>query len=523
VKENRLVIGLDSSTTACKAVVWDARGKAVAEARAAQPMLRPRPAWHEQPADSWWSAAADALRAAVRQVDPARLAGLSISTQRETFTGADACGSPLGNALLWMDERAREVMPGLRAQAGAQAVHAATGKPLSANLTLSKLFWLRAFQPDLLDRFERVLDVHAFLALRLTGRCATSWACADPTGLFNIHKNAWDADLVGMTGLQVEQFPEALPVGALVGEVTAEAARATGLPEGLPVFAGAGDGQAAGFGLGVCKPGAAYLALGTSIITGAYSDTCLVDPAFRTMYGALPGSYALEAVLLGGAYTVSWFFEKFAAQEALAAPALSAAAPPLTAQKIEAIESAAAHLPPGAQGLTLVPYWNSVMNPYWDASASGIVVGWRGVHGPEHLYRAILEGTALELRLHIEGIEAALGRPVERLRAAGGGSQSPLWRRIIADVTGRPVERADTTEASALGAGMLAALGAGLFPDPLAAVAAMARPAVQVVQPNPGAQAFYTRLYEDVYRTLYPSVRTALARLADLTDAAESI
>ncbi len=503
-----LIIGLDASTTACKAVLLDAQGQTLAAASALLPMRKPRPAWHEQPAQTWWSAACQALRQVAAQVDPARLGGLSIAAQRETFVVTGAQAEPLADALLWMDERCRELLPEINRRLDGQRIHQETGKPLSANLSLGKLIWLKEFQPDLFARIARVLDVHAFLAYHLTGRFATSWGCADPMGLFDMPRQAWDARLIEAAGLSVAQFPEALPPGALVGELTAAAARATGLPQGLPLFAGLGDGQAAGLGVCAAQPGESYLNLGTAVITGTYSPDYRVDPAFRTMFGGVPGSYLLETVLLGGTYTINWFLDNFAAP---------AEDPSRRIQQVEAFDAAAAQIPPGAEGLTLVPYWNSVMNPYWDASASGIVVGWRGVHTPAHLFRAILEGIAFELRLHVSGVEAALQQPIERFIAVGGGAHSSIWRQIIADVTGRPVYRADAPEASALGAGILAAAGLGWYPDVLSAAQAMTRIQPDPHHPDPARQVFYSRLYEEVYRHLFPALQAYLSHLADLT------
>jgi xylulokinase len=503
-----LVIGLDSSTTACKAVVWDLRGNALATGRASLPMLKPHPSWHEQPAESWWSAALQALRAITVQVDPDRLAAICVATQRETFVLADDIGQPLHNALLWMDERCRELLPEIDHLYGKERIHQETGKPLSANLSLGKLYWLGKMQPELFKSTPRVLDVHAYLSHRLTGRFATSWGCADPMGLFDMRRNCWNTNLIEAIGLRVEQFPEAFPVGTLIGKILPDAARLSGLPAGLPLVAGIGDGQAAGLGVGAARPGEAYLNLGTAVVSGAYSDHYLVNPAFRTMYGGIPGSYSLETVLLGGTYTITWFIENFSGL------ATSGQDPSTSPEAV--LEAAAANIPPGSLGLILVPYWNSAMNPYWDASASGIVVGWRGIHQPAHLYRAILEGIAFEQRLHMEGVEDALQQPVSRYIAVGGGARSRLWRQIIADVTSRLVYHADVSEATALGAGILAAAGSGLSPSVFDAAQAMTRIAAQAEEPDPDRHSYYSLLYKDVYRPLFPALQTYLDRLAKL-------
>ena len=407
------VIGLDSSTTACKAIVWDCSGRAVSEGRVGLPLSRPRPAWHEQPAEAWWQAAAGALRQATSQIDASRVAAVCIAMQRETFVPVDERCQPLRPAIVWMDERSRSILPGLGEQLGRERFHQTTGKPFSGNLAPGKIAWLREHEPEVFRRTAYYLDVHAFLAYHLTGRVATSWGCADPLGLFDMKNHAWAVDVLEGIGVRGEQMPEALPPGTMLGEVTPAAAAACGLPAGLPVVAGIGDGQACALGAGVTRGGESYLNLGTAVVSGTCSDHYLASPAYRTTFAGIPGSYLLETVLLGGTYTVTWFVETFGqAGEATGLPAEAG------------WEAAAQEVPPGALGLLLVPYWNSAMNPYWDASASGVVAGWRGVHRRQHLYRAILEGIAFEQRLQTEGVEAAIGQAVERYIAVGGGARA---------------------------------------------------------------------------------------------------
>jgi sugar (pentulose or hexulose) kinase len=504
-----LVLGLDSSTTACKAIIVHMQGNVVSAGRADLPIEKPRASWHEQPAESWWESACRALREAASGIDRERLAGMAIAAQRETFVPTDESGHPLANALLWMDERCRDLLPEIGCKYGRESIHRESGKPLSANLSLGKLYWLHQKHPHLLRRDVRILDVHSFLARRLTGRFVTSWGCADPTGLFNTERKAWNAPLIRAIGLREDQFPEALAPAGLIGEISTQAAALSGLPPGLPLVVGIGDGQAAGLGACVVSPAESYLNLGTAIVSGTFSDRYLVNSAFRTMTGGIPGTYVLETVLLGGTYTVSWFIENFSG---LARSALADGRSPE-----DVLEAAAAEIPPGADGLVLVPYWNSAMNPYWDAAASGIVVGWRGIHQAAHFYRAILEGIAFEQRLHTLGVESALGQEIERFVAVGGGAKSPLWCQIIADVTGKSVFRAATSEAAALGAAILAAAGVGLHPDVQTAARAMTGLDSRCFIPVPERRAFYERLYQDVYRSLFPSLQKYLGALDNLS------
>ena len=164
----------------------------------------------------------------------------------------------------------------------------------------------------------------------------------------------------------------------------------------------------------------------------------------------------------------------------------------------------------------LVPYWNSVLGPYWDAAASGIVVGWRGHHQLPHLYRAILEGIAFEQHLGTLSVENAVGQSVNRYIAMGGGAQSDLWCQIIADITDKPVYRAATTEAAALGAGILAATAAGCYSDIRQAAQEMTHILPQSFEPDPARHEFYNRLFEEVYRPLFPALQPYLDHLASI-------
>jgi sugar (pentulose or hexulose) kinase len=499
------VIGIDSSTTACKAIAWDAHGTALAEGRATYPLLEPQPTWYEQDACDWWRGTCAALKDLSSRIDLSRAEALCITHQRESFVVVDTTGLPLRNAILWLDERSRRQVDYLINTFGRDHIHQVTGKPPSMNPALPKIVWLIQNEPDVIRRTAKILDVHAYLIYRLTGQFRTSLACADPQGLVDMRAQTWAVDLIRGLNLRLDQFSELVQPGAPIGLVSSCAAAECGLPAGLPIFAGAGDGQCAGLGTNAAIPERAYLNLGTAVVSGVISPQYLANPAFRTLYAPIPGNFYLESVIRGGVFMISWFADKFASE--MRAGSLSPE---------DFFGSAAAQVPPGSQGLMLVPYWNNVMNPYWDAAASGIMVGWTGAHGREHFYRAILEGIAYEQRLASEGVMNALGRPINEFVALGGGSRSPLWCQILADVTHLPVQRSGSTEATCLGAGILAAAGVGWYPDILTAANAMTHTA-QRFEPQPENQAIYDRLFKEVYLHLFPTLQPLVDRLTDIS------
>lgn len=489
-----LVVGIDCSTTACKAIAWDAAGVAVAEGRAPIELDNPEPDGWQQDAEQWWQALGHACRALSADVDVMRVGALCVTNQRETFVVTDERGAPLHPALVWMDARCTRQVDAAVAALGRQRIHQLSGKPPCTTPSMYKLMYLLERQPDLRDLRLRLHDVHSFVGWRLTGRFATSLAAADPTGLIDMQARCWSAPLLEQVGLTTEQLAELVEPGDALGTLTEEAARHCGLPAGLTVVAGAGDGQCAGLGAGIVTPGRAYLNLGTAVVSGVLSSSYRCDDAFRTLYAA-SGGYFLETDLQGGAFTVSWLINKLLRDgEARSYD-----------EVLTQLEQEARALPAGSDGLVLVPYWNGVMNPYWDDEATGLMLGLRGSHGPAHLYRAVLEGIALEQRLHLQGVEEATDRIAE-LIVMGGGSRSELWCQILADVLGRPIVRAGSTEATALGAGILAAAHSGLHSDVVTASRSMTSTAERFEPTGEGA--FYDALYREVYAGLYPAVQS---------------
>ena len=502
-----LVVGVDSSTTACKAIAWDATGRAVAEGRAAFDLISPNPNWYEQNANDWWTSLCDCLQTVVSQVGEDRIAALCITHQRESFVLVDEHCHPIHNAVLWLDGRAKREVGWLGDNIGVDEIHRVTGKVPGTVLALPKMLWFLNHHPDVVKRAYRVMDVHAFLIYHLTGHWRTGLPCADPMGLVNMQTGEWAFDLIERVGFRAEQFVEIVPPGDVIGAVTPSAAEKTGLPAGLPVIAGAGDGQSAGLGANITGPGKAYLNLGTAVVSGAYSDEYVYSKAFRTLCSPLAGTFVPEQVLAGGTFTVSWFVSEFT-------PDISV--PDLNLSTEEILGLAASKVPPGSLGLITVPYWNGVMPPYWDAKATGITVGWTGAHRREHFYRSIMEGIAFEHRLAMEGVEKATEQKLGQYIVMGGGSRSDVWCQIVADVSNVVVKRAQTSEATNLGAGILAAAAAGWYGSVQQAADAMTG-TTDEFQPDANTHTTYDQLFKEVYTGLFPALRQHIDRLSELT------
>ena len=376
------VIGVDCSTTAVKAIAFDADGRAIAEGRAQLARSSPSPGWAEQSAADWWTATCIALRSLTERLiglgaGPAD--GIAITHQRESFVCLDALGTEVRPAILWLDTRAGDQI----ARFGGPEIHALSGKPPSTTPSLYKLIWLHENEPRSLEATAMVADTHAYLVWRLTGRWATSTASADPMSLLDMSSFTWSDRLLDLAGLSSDRLPELVAPGSVIATVSTEASAQTGLPLGLPVVAGGGDGQCAGLGAAVLEPDQVYLSLGTSLTIGVQSEEYSVSPSYRTLASPVAGSYTLEGLVASGMLSLAWLRENVRGL-------------PDSADAVEALTRMAQTSVPGSKGLLFLPYLTSAETPYWDSAARAAFVGLGDYHDVGDMAHAVYEGLALE-------------------------------------------------------------------------------------------------------------------------------
>lgn len=500
-----LVIGIDASTTASKAIAWTAGGEAVAEGRAPLALANPKPLHFEQDPADWWRSVRIALRAVMDHIDPARIAGLAISNQRESVGFFTEEGEAVRPAILWLDERTKPQVRALSERLGAGEIHRISGKPPDVTPSIYRCLWMAEHEPENFAATQRVSESHGYLAHCLTGRWVTSTASADPLGLMDMANDRWSEVLLSAVGLRREQMPDLCRPGQVMGRLTAQAAAETGLPEGIPVVAGGGDGQCAGTGVNVLEPERAYINLGTAAVSGSYGKAYRHDPAFRTMGAVAETGFIYESCVRTGTFLVDWMVRELFNIDPRQEPGI-----------FETLEAEAAASTIGSNGLMLVPYWSGVMTPYWDTAARGVIAGLSAWHTRGDVYRAVLEGLVLEMAMATDQI-AAVGGPITHYVAIGGGASSDLWCQILADCSARPVHRLETVEASCLGAAMAAAAGAGLFGSIGEASRAMSGSPQRTFTPDAAASARYAEL-RAIHRDLWPRLADWNRRLVDFAE-----
>jgi sugar (pentulose or hexulose) kinase len=499
---DRLVIGIDSSTQSTKAVAWDRSGCAVASGSAPIPIANPRPDHFVQDPSEWWHSCCSALRLCLDQVDPSRVDAIAIAHQRETVAFLNEKAESIYPAILWLDERSRGNVVSLAESIGVGTIHRITGRYPDLTPTIYKFDWMRQNEPEVYAKTACFADVQCYLGYCLTGGpFRTGWLSADSFGIYDVVERQWSHLLLEATDLSVARLPATLPPGTLLGSISRKAAGQTGLREGLPTFVAGGDGAYAGLGTDCTRTDRAYVNLGTAVVSGAWSPEYRYDRAWRTLLAAQGEGYVFESVLRTGAFLVNWFVDQFVPDGRK------------DAGVFDRLEAAAREIPIGCDGLMIQPYWSGVMDPYWDVSARGVTFGQSGSHKPAHFYRAILEGITLDQVMRTRAMEVASGQQIDHYIAIGGGAKSQLWRQMLSDASGKRVLISDTVEASALGAGMTAAFGAGWFSSISEAAHKMSGE-TQTIEPHAQASELYGSLLE-IYQDLYDASAGINRRLVD--------
>ena len=489
-----VVIGLDCSTTATKAIAFDRNGNVVARAHLPIPLYSPEPNYFEQDSSDWWTSAQQTLRSITRQVPPERISALAISAQRETFVPLTRDGTPLRRAIIWLDERCKDEVESFSRTIGKRSMLTITGKPADYAPVVYRLAWMKHHETSLFRKIGMICDVHAFMVWKLAKQFRTSWASADPTGLFDLRRKKWSDLILQSLELSESQLPTTYRPGTIVGKVSKEASAVTGLSTETAVVAGGGDGQAAGLGSNALAPERAYLNLGTAVVAGIYGKRYRTSKAFRTMCSCSDEGYYYECSLRAGTFAFDWFIRNILRID-----------PSKHSDIYRLLEEEARQVPVGSDGLFYLPYLCGVMNPYWDVDAKGAFIGLSSVHTRGHLYRSILEGIAFEQLLAVTAVERNIGTLVKEFVAIGGGAANNVWCQIMADVTGRNICIPENTEASALGAAIAAAVGSGWYRTFKEAANEMSR-IKQSITPEQKSRKKYRTLFAK-YHKIYPSLK----------------
>lgn len=511
-----LVLAIDVGTQSCRALAFDARGELVDRSRVPYdpPYVSPNPGLAERDPDAFWTDLGAACRGlwAQGRVSPERVAAVCMTFQRNTVIHLGDDDRPLRPAIVWLDQRRCTRPPPLPLHWRLAFRLAGAAETVEAFQAESEANWVAQNEPDIHRRTRRLAFLSGYLTLRMTGEFADALACQVGYLPFDFKRLAWSDPLDwkwSALAIPRDRLPTLVPPSRPIGTVTASASAHTGIPPGLPVISGGSDKACEVLGCGCLAPHQGCIGYGTTatlnIDSPRYVEPVRLVPPYPS---AQPGHYNLEYQIFRGFWMVTWFKEQFAQIEGQRAAERGIAAEAL-------LEEEARQVPAGSLGLVLQPFWTpGVRHP--GPEGKGAIIGFGAAHRKPHMYRALLEGLAYELRSGRERIEARTGIPVTEVTVCGGGSRSDLALQIVADVFRLPARRPAHDEASGLGAAVLGAWGAGLHPDLHSAVASMTRPGA-TFDPIPDHVARYEDLYREVYSPLYGRLRSLYRAIQRIT------
>ena len=499
------LLGVDMGTSSCKAVAFSESGAVVASSAAAYVRRGGSDVGDELDAAVFWSSFVEVVRRTAEASKKDKIEALAISAHGETIIPIDDRGEPCGPALLNRDNRSGPQIPAWEQRFGRDAIYAITGLPVHSMYSLPKLLWLKENRAEIFSRARKFVTVADFLLMRMGVPQFVDYTMASRIMGFDIARLNWSEELLGFVGLSSANFSGVLPSGTAVGNLDAEHARALLLEEGVTVVLGGHDQPCGAFGSGGSQAGCAVDSAGSyECVTVVVNEPKNSPASLRYSLNSYPhvvsGKYVLLAFFPSG-LVIDWLLENFYMSDRASETELQDA--------YSAVQDEVEKRCPDPTGICVTPHLIGSDNPHWDLRASLSVSGLRAHHGKYHLYKAVFEGIACELGENLRVLEEVAG-PISRCMIFGGGSRWDYGVQIRADVTGRRLERVESSEMACHGAAMLAGVGAGVYRDFDEAVAGSRQatrgfaPSAQMAGRYEGQARRYAALYEGLgkYRAL---------------------
>jgi len=511
--EGNYLIGTDIGTFGTKSVLVDAEGRILAESFVETDIISPKPLWAEQWPQVWLDAVCKTIRSVISQskVDPSEIGGLSISG---LYSGSgvpcDKNMEPIRPCLIWMDRRAVDEVKWVRENIGEEEIFRVTGNTVDTYFGFTKMLWIKFKEPKTWEKIHQLVTTYGYCTYRLTGVVCIDYSSAgNYGGIFDIHKKDWSEEMMEELGIPRSFFPEEIVESkTVVGEITVEGSKLCGLKKGTPVCAGGVDAPVAALSLGCLEDGDHAAMVGTSTCWNIIQDELRLTPKLINYPHV---AYDREKIYtFGGSATsggmLRWFRDQFGQLEVSLGSQVG-----LRAYQILDLE--AEKIPPGSDGLIILPYFMGERTPIWDPYAKGVIFGLTLSHTRAHVFRALMEGAAYALRHNVETAKANNIPLKPKMGLVDGGAKSQLWRKIFADVTGYPQVYVAGSPGTPLGDALLSGVGTGVLKG-YEVIKEWVK-TVEVQEPNPEASKIYDKYYR-LYLKLYESNRKNFEELYEL-------
>lgn len=505
------VIAHDLGTTGNKATLYDREGRLVGSAFYAYETEFAHTGWAEQNPEDWWQAVCLSTKQLLQETHVSKndIACITFSGQMMGAVPLDEQARPIRNAIIWADQRSLQQEAWIGERVSFEDVYQITGHRLSASYSLAKILWMRDNQPDIYDKTYKFVHAKDSIVARLTGNFATDPSDASSMNLYDLESGQWSSKILDAVDLPASKLPELHQSVDVVGEVLPDIAEEVGVAAGTPVVIGGGDGACAAAGAGVIKEGSAYNYVGSSSWIALSTPKPIYDPEYRTFtFGhVIPNMVMPTGTMQAAGASYQWTRDQLALLEKETAARLGISSYELINLQIEKVA-------PGSEGLFFLPYLLGERSPRWNPYARGAFIGLTIRHSRAHMFRAVLEGVTMNLRVILDAFRNQ-GTNIDAMRVIGGGARGRVWNQIMADLYGMPVQRlAILEEATSMGAALVGGVGVGLYPnfDMIETMNEIA----ETIQPNRENSAIYEKTYP-IFNQLYEALVPAYEAIAQLS------
>lgn len=507
------LLGIDYGTGGAKTTIIDSQGAVMGYAFAEYPLLTPHPGWSEHDPHLYWEIACRIIRRAIAEarIDPRQIQGIAASSALPSLVMVDENHDPINNAYNLMDKRATEQVQWLKDHLGQDKVFSISKNRLDDHPSLVNLMWEKARRPDDFKRICKALTIDGYITLRLTGRPTCHYSGAAFYGVaYNLLDRRFESDLLERIGIPQTFLPDLFRCEEIVGTVTSRAAEATGLAPGTPVAAGQVDCNAGWVGAGAIEEGDIQMNLGTCGNFGViHRDTQFHDTMIAFAYTTdSENTYVTVPTTTTGGQLIRYMRDNFYQAE-LTAQAQTGVDP------YDVINAEAAPVPPGAEGLVVLPFLMGERTPIWDVYARGTLFGLSMHHTRGHVIRAMMESVAFALYDSFRIVRATGRRINTPIVLNEGGAKSSLWRRIITDVFDVPTVLVERRTGAPYGDAILAGVATGVFRD--FSVTRQWTKYIEPMEPDSKRHEIYME-YFDLYKGLYEHIRDDYRVLAALRE-----
>lgn len=488
---DKYVLGIDIGTTSVKTILISSGGTIVDETTQDHDLISAHPGWAEEDADIWWQDVISTVRKMVERhpklLDDIK--GIGVSGMVPAIVMLDEKGEPVRNTIQQNDARAVEQIRRVKEGLDQRELFDRTGGYTNQQHVIPRLLWVKEQEPSAYQKTRWVMGSYDYIVYKLTGTPSVEWNWAVESGMFDIRRKTWIREYMELFDISPSIFPEVHASDEVVGQVSKAAADVTGLPQGIPVIAGAADHVASTLAAGIIHTNDLLIKFG-----GAGDILYCVDeiqPCDRLFfdYHIVPGKYLLNGCMAASGSLVKWYLKNILGE--------------YDGNVLKRLDQEAEKVPAASEGLIILPYFVGEKTPVFDPEARGVMFGLTLSHQRQHIFRAVLESVIYGFRHHVDVLEES-GYKAEHIYATNGGAKSSFWCQIAADVLNSTVTSYPTHPGSALGVAFLAGMKTGVFLEWEQIRKFLG--GGKVYHPNPENVEIYHKSYE-IYRGLYEALK----------------